>query len=108
MSWFEGKERGRLGLSEKRDGKTVKKRDTLRVHFQVASLCTPPAINEVTPIDRSATLQKGCALRDLEVGEIPVAEESVLTIALTLALIFPHIESTDYVDENWEKVVDTI
>jgi len=81
---------------------------TLRVHFQVASLCTPPTIDWVTPIERSTTLQKGCALEELQVGEIPVAEGSVPTIALTLAFIFPRIDSIDGVDEDWENVMDTI
>jgi len=44
-------------------------------------------------------------LVDLDVGEIPLREESVSTIALTLAHIFPRIEAICYVDENWEKVV---
>jgi len=80
----------------------------LRVHFQVASLCAPPAIDGATPINKPGTLQRCCALGELEVGEIPVAEESVPTIALTLACIFPRIESIDCVDENWDKVMDAI
>jgi len=43
-------------------------------------------------------------LVDLDVGEIPLWEESVSTVALTLAHIFPRIEAIRYVDENWEKV----
>ena len=80
----------------------------LRVHFHVASLCTAPAIDGVTSMDRSASLQRGCALRELGVGEIRVAEESVPTIALTLVLIFPRLESIDYADRNWRKVLDAI
>jgi hypothetical protein len=45
---------------------------------------------------------------ELEIGEIPVPEESVLTVALTLARIFPRIEYIDYVYESWEKVLDAI
>jgi len=81
---------------------------TLRVHFQVASLCTPQTIDWVAPVDRSATLQRGCALEELQVGEILVAEGSVPTIALTLAFIFPRIDSIDGVDEDWEKVIGAI
>ena len=47
-------------------------------------------------------------MRDLEVGEIPIPEESVLVVAVTLALIFPCIDFIDYVDENWKKVSDAI
>ena len=47
-------------------------------------------------------------MRSLEVGEIPVPEESVLTVTLTLARIFPHIKFTYYLDENWGKVMDAI
>jgi hypothetical protein len=47
-------------------------------------------------------------LAELVVGEIPVPEESVLTIALTLVRVFPRIESIDYDDESWEEVLDAI
>jgi len=81
---------------------------TLCVHFHVASLNDPPAVGGVVPNARSAILQSGCTLTDLEVGEIPMLEEAVPTVALTLALIFPHIETVDYIDENWKKVLDAI
>ena len=74
---------------------------SLRMHFQVASLGMAP--------DTGATaLRRGCALRDLEVGEIPMPEELVLAAALTLGRIFPHMECIYSVDDNWEKVVDAI
>lgn len=47
-------------------------------------------------------------MRNLEVGEIPVPEESVLVVALTLVHVFPCIASIDGNDENWFKVVDAI
>ena len=78
---------------------------TLRVHFQVASLSAPPAM---TSNAGSSALRMNCSLAMLDVGEIRVQEESVVTVALTLVFIFPHIKEIDYVDENWEKVVDTI
>jgi len=81
---------------------------TLCVHLQVDSLCVPPAISEVPPGTRFTALRRDCTLSDLVVGEIPLSEESVPTIALTLAHIFPHIESIDYSDENWDKVMDAI
>jgi hypothetical protein len=80
----------------------------LRVHFQVASLSAPSAIAGMTSNSGSTAPRRDCASVELEVGEIPVPEESVLMVALTLARISPRIECIDYVDENWEKVVDVI
>jgi len=81
----------------------------LRIHFQVASLSAPPATVGITSNAESAALRRDCALTELEVGEISVPDESVLTVALTLAHIFPRIESIDYVERgNWERVVDAI
>ena len=42
------------------------------------------------------------------VGEIPILEESVSVVALTLARIFPNLDYTEHVDENWKEVVDAI
>jgi len=38
----------------------------------------------------------------------PDTEESVLTVALTLAYIFPCIEGIDCDDRNWDRVVNAI
>jgi len=81
---------------------------TLRIHFQVASLSAPPAISGLTPNAEFTIQRRDCALTDLEVGEIPAPEESVLAVALTLAHIFPRIESIRSGDYNWEKVVEAI
>ena len=80
---------------------------TLRVHFQVASLAAPPASGAILHAGPTA-LRRDCALAEFEVGEIPVPEESVLVIAMTLARIFPRIYYIHYVDENWERVMDAI
>ena len=80
----------------------------LRIHFQVTSLSTPPAINGVTTNPWSASPRRGCALGYLEVGHIPVSEESVAVVALTLAHIFPHITRIGCKDGNWLKVVNAI
>jgi len=80
----------------------------LRVHFQVASLSTLPTISGTTPDVGSVALPGGCALRSLEVGQIPIPEESVLVVALTLVHIFPRITSIDCDDENWDEVVGAI
>jgi hypothetical protein len=80
----------------------------LRIHFQVNSLSDPPAIPGIVPNAGSAVLWTDCALTNLDVGEIPVPEESALTIALTLLRIFPRIEIIDGADEEWEKLHNAI
>ena len=80
----------------------------LCVHFQVDSLHEAPAIVWTSPNVGSTALRKDCALKELVVGEIPMPEESVLMVALTLARIFPYLEYTDPVDDNWLKVVDAL
>ena len=80
----------------------------LQIHFQVASLTTPPEIHETVPHIRSTPMRRDCALRDLDVGQIPMPEESVSIVSLTLARIFPHLELIYHVDENWEKVEGAI
>ena len=82
--------------------------DDLRIHFQVGSLSVPPAIHGTIPNIESATLRRDCALTGLCVGKIPMPEESVSVVALTLARIFPHLEDIECADENWEKVAHTI
>ena len=81
---------------------------TLCIHFQVDSLISLPVVSTTASGNRSTTSQRDCALTGLEVGEIPLPEESVSTVALTLAYIFPCIEWIDCVDENWDKVADAI
>ena len=81
---------------------------SLRIHFQVASLTAPSAVSGMASNAGSAVPQRDCALRDLEVGEIPVPDKSVLAIALNLVHIFPCIASIDGYDENWFGVVDAI
>jgi len=81
---------------------------TLRIHFQVATLSAPPVNPGATSNVGSNALRRDCALRDLKVGKIPMPEELVLMAAVTLALIFPCIDSIDYTDGNWEKVASAI
>ena len=69
---------------------------TLCIHFQLASLCAPPAISRVTSDVGFPALRRDCAMKNLEVGWIPVPEESVLVVALTVAHIFPRIEDISY------------
>lgn len=82
---------------------------TLCVHFLVDTLSADPStIGGATSNVGSAPLRKDCALTDLEVGHIPLPEESVSAVTLTLARIFPHINCIDYADKNWERVLDAI
>ena len=81
---------------------------TICIHFQVASLCSPSEISVVAAGTGCTAIRKDCALVELDVGEIPVPEESVLVIALTLAHIFPRVEGIDCVDQSWYRVVDAI
>ena len=82
---------------------------TLRMHFQVASLSDPPAIPGVTPNAGSTVSWTDCALRELEVGRIPVPEGSVLIIAQTLLRIFPQIHTIWFADDQgWAEVDEAI
>ena len=80
----------------------------LRIHFQVASLSAPPASPGMTPNAEYTPSWPGCVLTDLMVGEIPVPEESVSMVALTLLHIFPWITYINSTDEGWEEVEDLI
>ena len=81
---------------------------TLTIHFQVASFSAPAAIHGMTANVGSTALRRDCTLENLIVGEIPMPEESVLMVAVTLARIFPHLDYIYYTDQDWEHVVDAI
>ena len=82
----------------------------LCIHFQVASLSVPPATPRVARSSESTASWTDCALTDLVVGRIPVPEQSVSIVAVTLARIFPRIERIKYLgpEGGWEKVKDAI
>jgi hypothetical protein len=83
----------------------------LCIHFRVNSLSTLPAIYG-PPRAGSTAPRRDCALTDLDVGQIPIAEESTMVVALTLVRIFPHIRWIGSwigsFDQNWVKVLDAI
>ena len=79
----------------------------LCVHFQIASL-DPPAIPQVAPRGEPTVPREDCALTNLDVGAIPVSEESALMVALTLLRIFPCLERITYTIRGWKKVADVI
>ena len=78
------------------------------MHFQADSLGDPSANLRMTPNAEPTASWTDCALTDLEVGEISVSEESVLTVALTLLSISPRTETIDGADEGWTKVRNAI
>ena len=80
----------------------------LCVHFQVDSLREPSAAVWTSPNLGSTALRRDCALKGLIVGDIPMPEESVLMVALSLSRIFPHLEGTDITYGNWGKVMDAL
>ena len=76
----------------------------LRVHFQVASLSAPPVNPGITQNAEPTGSRTDCGLMQLVAGEIPMPDESVLTVGLALLQIFPRIMSIEYIDEGWGKV----
>ena len=81
---------------------------TLRIHFQVASLCAPPVDAGVAPDPDPTVTRRECALKCLDVGYTIVSEESAPVVALTLVRIFPHVQLTGCEDEDWDQVADAI
>ena len=81
---------------------------SLRVHFQVASLSNPPISLGTTNNAGYPTSWASCALRVLQVGEIPVPEGLASMVSLTLLRIFPQIETIILGDEGWIEVEDMI
>ena len=77
---------------------------TLCIHIQMASLSASPVSPRIEPTGSWTD----CALVNLAVGEIPVPEESVLVVALTLLRIFPRIERINSVDDEWWEVENAI
>ena len=76
----------------------------LCIHFQLATLDPP----EIPVLAFSGGPRETCSLTSLEVGYIPLPEESTLMVALTLLRVFPELETINYSDVRWEKVADAI
>jgi hypothetical protein len=75
----------------------------LNIHFRADSFNPLPTIAG-THYTRSTVPRKDCVLGFLEVGQIPILEESVLMVALTLTRLFPNIVDISYTEENWAEV----
>ena len=80
----------------------------LRIHFQVTSLSASLASPEITLNAGSSALRMDCAWTEFAVGEIPAAEESASTVALTLLRIFPRIKSIEGTGKGWAEVENVI
>ena len=82
----------------------------LCVHFQANKLAEatsrtkPPSLSKPIP----GVPQTNCALTDLQVGEIPISKQETLAVGLTLLQIFPKIVDIEYIDPQWESVLETI
>ena len=83
----------------------------LRIHFKAANL-VEAANNAATPSpsddERAIDRREGCALADLEVGDIRIPARSGLKVALILLQIFPRILNIKYTNEEWSSVAEII
>jgi hypothetical protein len=82
----------------------------LRVHFEATSLVqgATGAGASSSSGDGTAVRREDCSLRYLDVGDIPIPEESALEVAITLLQIFPRLLNIEYLEEGWGTVVETI
>lgn len=79
----------------------------LRIHFQTDSLVAALA-NEAIPDPSNCLLRSNCALASLEVGEIPISPQHMLSVFLTLICIFPRLLLIEYTGEGWKWVADSV
>ena len=80
----------------------------LRLHFQASSLANVVKNAAGTSPDELIIRREECALKNLEVGRIPIPAGSSLGIALVLLQIFPRILDVRYINPAWEGVTKTI
>ena len=82
----------------------------LRVHLQARKLAEATIDTEPpSPSEHAAAIPwTSCALTDLQVGEAPIPEWAVSTVALTLLQIFPQILNVEYLNPQWKRVSETI
>lgn len=83
---------------------------TLRVHIRADSLVQTAVdgIVALSSADEPTAPRKECALTTLEVGNIPIPEDSALSVALALLHIFPHLSDIKHTGAQWGEVVNTI
>ena len=82
----------------------------LRIHFQAGTLVdvATSAVTTPSPDDDPDVQLEGCALTELEVGQIPIPAGSASTVALTLLGIFPRMLDVKYVNPEWRKVAEAV
>ena len=82
----------------------------LRIHFQGNSLANVAANAAAIPLSDNEPVfpREGCALTDLEVGQIPIPRGSAVRIALSLLHIFPRIINIYHINREWGHVAGTI
>jgi hypothetical protein len=81
----------------------------LLVHFQVDSLISAAESASTTlPDDALVVKREDCVLTVLEVGKIPIRSRSVVTVALVLLQIFPHIFNIEYTNQEWKTVAEIV
>jgi len=82
----------------------------LRIHFQTASLVQVATNPETQPPSegKTAVRRQDCALRDLDVGEIPIPEGTELIVTMALLQIFPNLLNVTFAGEWWRGVAENI
>ena len=82
----------------------------LRVHLQAGKLAEAATSTEPPYPSENATIipRTGCALTNLQVGDVPIRRRITSAVALTLLQVFPRILNVEYVDPRWENVAETI
>ena len=82
----------------------------LRIHFEATNLVQGATGAGTLSLsgDGTAVRREDCSLRYLDVGDIPIPEESALEVAITLLQIFPRLLNIEYLEEGWDTIVETI
>jgi hypothetical protein len=82
----------------------------LQIHFRGDSLvgAATSVPTASLPIDEPVVPREGCALRDLEVGQIPIPAKEAPRITHMLLRIFPRILNVEYTNPSWERVAKYI
>ena len=82
----------------------------LCIHFQTESLVEAVGGAEVPAPSggKAVANRQDCALTNLEVGRIPIREDTVDMVAMTLLQIFPRLLDIDFIEKGWEGAMKII
>ena len=81
----------------------------LCVHLQVLGFSEPASTEPPPPPKHAAIIPRmSCALTNLQVGEAPIVQRSVMAISFTLLQLFPQLLNLEYANPQWRRVVETI